>query len=223
MVRNPRQTPDRNTSPGCLFNLFPLIILGVLFFGALTVAVVSTRSLPGDRLYPIKRYIEQIRLDLTRVPSQRLELEMAIDQTRLDEIEALTEKTHSTSVDFAGGLMETTQGGEWTIGDIQVRIQPDTEVIGKIKLGTFVTVVGTLLSDKSVVAERIQLREYTFTDKLHSVASNQWLVDGVTVHIAPDTIIIGNPKIGSEVTIKAYRSLNDQFIARVIEEIAVEK
>ena len=223
MVRNPQQPPEHEASSGCVFNLVPLVILGSLFLGALIVGVTSTRSLPGDRLYPIKRFIEQTRLGLTEVPSQRLELEVAIDQTRMDEIEDLVAESRSASIDFAGGLMETRQGGEWIIGDILVQVLPETEVIGKIRLGTYVTVVGDLRPDGNVIAERIQVREYVFSDKLHSVAANQWLVDGVIVHIAPDTFIIGKPKIGSEVSVKAYRTLNDQFIARVIEDITSQK
>ena len=57
------------------------------------------------------------------------------------------------------------------------------------------------------------------SDTLHSVAANQWLVDGITLFIAHDTVLHGEPFIDSEVHVVAYRLLENHFIARIIEEI----
>ena len=222
MVRDPQQNPEESCISGCLFNLVTWVIILLVLASVIVALVASTWALPGEVLYPLKRLIEDTRLELTKVPSQRLELEETFDQVRLEEVESIMGQSRSELVEFSAGLSEVGPNGEWLVGDINVLIQPDTEVIGQVNLGTYVTVYGMLETDGSVTAGRIKPREYIFTDKLHSVVANQWLVDGVTVLLAPDTVIHGTPAIGSEITVKVIRLLDDQLVARLIDETSPE-
>ena len=222
MVRDPQQKSEESCITGCLFNLVPWVVILLVLASIVVALVASTWALPGEILYPLKRLIEDTRLDLTKVPSQRVELEETFDRVRLEEIETITEQSRSELVEFTAGLSDVDLEGEWLIGDINVMIEPDTEVIGQVNLGTYVTVYGLLEIDGSVTAGRIEPREYVFTDKLHSVVSNQWLVDGVTVLLAPETVIHGTPAIGSVITVKAIKLLDNQLVARLIDETSPE-
>ncbi len=66
------------------------LVIIVLFAGVGTVAA-SSRSLPGDALYPVKRTTEAVQLILTPA-SERASLHAVLAQRRLDEIVALTER-----------------------------------------------------------------------------------------------------------------------------------
>ena len=215
MVRNPQQPSGES----CLFNLVPWIIISLVLVSVVVAVVASTWALPGEVLYPLKRLTEDTRLNLTRVPSQRIELEEDFDQERLEEIEILREISRSELVDFSAGLSEAKPESEWLVGNIRVLVTPETQIVGQVNLGTYVTVLGTLQSEGYIIAQRIEPREFVFRDRLHSIVSNQWLVDGVTISIAPETAIHGTPAIGSTVEVRAVKLLDEQLIARSIEEI----
>jgi len=217
MVHNPNQRSSRDTP--CLFNLIIWILLAILIIGGILTIVASRWSLPGDRLYSLKRLVEDIRLELTKASSERLLLEMAYDNNRIQEVNKLSEQSRSSNVDFSAGFSEVIREGEWLVDGRHVLISPDSEIIGRVQSGTIITVFGVLNSDGTVSANRIQPREYKINDTLHSVAGNQWLVDGITLFISHDTIIQGTPKNNSEVQVIVYRLLDDQFIARFIKEI----
>ena len=219
MVRDTQQPAENGCLSGCLFSYVPwaLLITGIL--GGLAVFYLSSRATPGDRFYPLKRFFEDTRLSLTNVPSQRVELEKIFDDERIKEIDALMQVSQGANVDFSAGLIEADENGEWLVGDYKVLVRPETEYVGRVYRGIYVTVYGTLQEDGIIEANRIQPREFVFEDKLNSVASNQWLVDGVNVFVAHDSEIHGSPKMGSEVRIRAFRLLNDQLVARLIEEI----
>jgi hypothetical protein len=61
-----------------------------LLAASVGTAAASSRSLPGDALYPVKRTTEAIQLILTPA-SERASLHVTLAQRRLDEIVALTE------------------------------------------------------------------------------------------------------------------------------------
>jgi len=220
MVRDPQEASRNQGSSGCAVSLFPLLLLSIMIGSGIIVAVISNWALPGDRLYPLKRAIEDARLELAFTPRQRLELEIAFDEKRLDEIDLLTEKAMSTQVDYSAVLTDVNNEGEWIIGGKRVIVTPETEVVGQVNQNIYVTVIGILKTNGTIDAERIQPREYIFTDKLNSTALNQWLVDGITITVAHDTVIHGSPVIGSQVRVKAFRLPNDQLVARFIEEIS---
>lgn len=219
MVRDPNQPADRQWISGCFFNLAPWILFAILIIGAAVTLIASNWALPGDSLYPAKRWLEDTRLNLTQVPSQRYELEMKHDIERQEEVNALQSSSKEVTVEYVGGFSDIISDREWKIGERTIKINPDTEISGRVTIGTYTTVTGILEPDGEISAEKIQPREYIFQDELHSVASNQWLVDGLTLIVAHDTFLHGAPAIGSEVKVATLRLLDDQLVARLIEEI----
>lgn len=219
MVRDPKETTETNPISGCFLNLIPWVVLTVLLIGTVIGLLASNWALPGDRLYPIKREIEKTRLNLTRVPSQKLDLEYQYDRERKEEVDALQKSSQGGIIEYTEGFNEIISQSDWLVGNRTIKISPNTEIIGNVQKGTFITVLGTIDQDGSISAFQVQPRTYVFLDELHSVAANQWLVDGVTILVAYDTVFHGNPEIGSKVRVTALRLLDDQLIARFIEEV----
>lgn len=220
MVRDPKETTQINGVSGCIFNLIPWGVLVILVFGTVIGLIASNWALPGDRLYLIKREIEKTRLNLTSVPSQRIDLEYQYDKERQEEIESLQKRSRVAVVEYPGGFTEVISQNKWQVGDREIIINSNTEITGEIQKGTYITVLGTINPDGSIDAQQILPREYIFKDKLHSVATNQWLVDGVTLLVAYNTVFHGNPGIDSLVQVAALRLLDDQLVARFIEELS---
>lgn len=218
--RKPRQRPKPSSDSSGSISFTPLVLLFILVIAAVVILLLSSRSLPGERLYPVKRYSEQIRLMLTNVAGERLELEKTFDRERHSEVKALTEQSRSESVSFTGALSETNSSGERIVGEVPVQFLEDTQVIGDLNLSVWVRVDGTTRSDGTVIADSIRPRVYEITATLHSVASNQWLIDGVTITVMPDTLIRGSPMLGSEIMVKAQMLADERLIATYIEEMA---
>ena len=59
-----------------------------------SIAVASTRALPGDPLYAAKRATESLRLSLARGDSARAEVQIELARRRLDEIGLLVARRH---------------------------------------------------------------------------------------------------------------------------------
>jgi len=220
MVRDPKEATQNNGVSGCIFNIIPWGVLLILILSAVIGFIASTWALPGDRLYPIKREIEKTRLNLTSVPSQRIDLEFQYDLERQEEVESLQKQSLNAVVEYPGGFTEVISTSEWQVGNRQINLNSNTEIKGDLQKGTYITVFGTINPDGSIDAQQILPREYIFKDELHSVASNQWLVDGVTLLVAHNTVFQGNPGINSLVQVAALRLLDDQLVARFIEELS---
>ncbi|MEA3440844.1 MAG: hypothetical protein U9R58_11225 [Chloroflexota bacterium] len=61
---------------------------------------------------------------------------------------------------------------------------------------------GTSLSDRTVIAHSIHPRVYELLNTHHCVASNQWLIDDITIAVMPDALIRGSLMLGAEITVK---------------------
>ena len=98
----PRQ---RMTSIGraVLYSSFALAV------SVTTVGAASTSSLPGDPLYPVKRQIEQVRIDIAPDWVQPTLLAMALDN-RLSEVEALAQAGRWALVPGAVGEVARAEG-----------------------------------------------------------------------------------------------------------------
>ncbi len=67
-----------------------LAILFVLFFSAVGLVAASANTIPGDQLYPFKRAVEDLSLNLAPSTQIRNDLIAAYQQRRLDELRELT-------------------------------------------------------------------------------------------------------------------------------------
>lgn len=224
-----RHRRSRTVYPG-RFRFVALALVLVLLLGAISAVAASGTALPGEPLYTVKIAIERARLLFTDSPSQRLELQTAYDRERLKEVEILVQSTRSTDnaaqaarpfpleITFAGGLSEI-RPGEWQVGGLRVRVPSNAQVVGQIKTGIFVDVQGDLQSDGTLVAKRIQAREFEITGKLQNRLGNDWVIGGVEVLVTPETIIKGEPEIGSSLLVKAFLLLDGDLFARLVEVV----
>lgn len=110
----------------------------VLFFGVVGgTAVVSAESLPDSALYPLKLAVEDTRLALTADPVEEAELNLALAETRLEEIEEMSlagrmpgeavfmrlEKHFDEALRLAAGMPEDAMAGFLLRTQDRIRIQ----------------------------------------------------------------------------------------------------
>jgi len=69
-----------------------LILLAVAFGGTTATAFAAQESLPSEALYPIKTFVEDVRLALTSDPEAEVELLLQLSDERMEEIAALIEQ-----------------------------------------------------------------------------------------------------------------------------------
>jgi len=105
----------------------------------------------------------------------------------------------------------------WRVGNVLVVIPADTRVVGDIKPGYYVNVIGETRPEGSVYARQVQMREYQLSGELQDLGESEWIVDGVAVIINAETSVRGTPRIGSKVNILALRSLESDLYARLVE------
>lgn len=210
--------PVSDRSPGMLVFTVIAFFLVVVLAGAV-LFILSSRSLPGDRLYAIKLWSEQVRLYFTRAPDERLKVELLSDQRRQAEVEMLIDLGRVAEVEYSAQLEGADLSGEWIVGGLPILIEPDTEMVGDIYVGLHVTVSGQLTPQGEIIGLSLQPRIFQLEAKLNSIESNQWLVGGIPVTILPDTLIRGTPSIGSDVRVLAEMVFAERFIAQYIGKV----
>jgi hypothetical protein len=111
-------------------------IMIVMIFFSMSGGVVSAaqEAIPGQELYPVKRFSEQVVFDLTVDLVQKVELSSHFAERRLVEIEALIMRT-----EFALALK--------TVEDFQIQVKKTVELLEKIGDGNVI--------DKLALAERV--------------------------------------------------------------------
>ena len=208
----PKRMPARR-GRGARLGLILLGLVLALSILAFQSVRLSNDTLPGDLLYPLKIFEEQVRTRLASKAEGQLALEFAQDRLRVEEAQTLLLRGGSRQVQFSDGLNRM-DVGEWQVGDIRVVIPPDTRVIGDIQPGYYVTVIGLTRSEGDVLARQVQMREYRVVGTLEELAEGEWVVGGVSVTVGADTAIRGAPSEEAEVHIIARRGQEGELFAR---------
>ncbi len=146
------------------FRMAAILVIVLLATGGITIKA-SASSLPGDRLYSVKRTWEGIRLSLTlnQKGKQRLEEQYAAD--RRDEVKQLIQLRRTETVEFQAPLEEI-DAEHWLVDGFKIQIDPETEVAGELETGMAVDVRARLEADGTLVA--IQVRVPPGTQPLSS-------------------------------------------------------
>ncbi len=104
------------------------------------------------------------------------------------------------------GLIESFGPTQWIIGGYTVLITADTLIEGSPQEGLLAEVKALRQSDGSVRATHIVVRlpseEVQFEGLIEILDAEEWIVDGITVRIDAQTIIIGTPAVGYPVEIQ---------------------
>jgi hypothetical protein len=131
-----------------VFVLVGVFLAAVLGQGTLAA---SASSLPGDALYPVKRFSEEVRVlfAFDQQVKEKLREEMA--DRRREEAKAISTSQRLVEMTFPGAV-ELVAGSSWTIGGVVVQTTPETEISGEITAGTLVSVHVRSLSDGTLLA-----------------------------------------------------------------------
>jgi hypothetical protein len=172
-----RESKVKRTSWGIWFvsmrrGFVTLIVMIFVFAGGTNLVQASSSTLPGDRLYPVKRTWENV-LVFAAVNSQKREvLELEQENNRLDEVQQLFEKRRSASVDFSG-LVSAQNEGQWSVSGVNVLISLQTKLPKKnISVGAGVHVTG-YAQNGVVQADTIELVSLNSVDAaLNTTFSN---------------------------------------------------
>ena len=107
----------------------------VLLIGLFIISLYAQTALPGDTLYGLKQFTENIRLGLNGDDVLRQDFE----QRRIDEVKALLEAKREEEVVFSGAV-QTIDDQQWMIEDLIVIVSDTTSGIAGVEVGTQVEV-----------------------------------------------------------------------------------
>ena len=130
-----------------------LVVVALLAGGA-GAGAVSAQAQPGDALYPLKTALQDARLLMTTDQAARRELDQRIQAERLAEVREAMQAGRSAVVHF-GGLLSAFDDGQWTVGDLTVYLDAETEIRGTPEIGAVVRVIGLIQADATILARRL--------------------------------------------------------------------
>jgi len=131
----------------------------VLAFALLIASGISVKasahSLPGDKLYRVKRTWENVRLSLAVNQQGRQRLLDQFAEERLDEIQRLIELRRAETVEFEAPLEEV-DAEHWKVDGFQVHIDSDTQVEGIPETGQELYIRAQLKNDGTLTAVQVR-------------------------------------------------------------------
>lgn len=137
--------------------LVTLMVIGALLVSSNGLVHAASTTVPGDRLYPVKRTWEDVLLLFTFNVNVRETLEVEHENERLDELKEVFAEGRSVRVDFSG-LVTRQNGDLWLVSGIPVVISAQTDLPSQsVVTGDAVHVVGTTQKDGAVLTEKIEL------------------------------------------------------------------
>ncbi len=194
-------------------------VLLLVFVGAFSVISVSASSLPGEPLHPVKLWTENTMLWIERDPLKRMDMVKQFDIRREQEFKTLMEQTRddaseAVSLTLVGVLSQDSEGG-WTVDNVEIRISPETKIVGQLSDGFIVRVDGQLYPEGGILAERIEMRQYEFAGKLE-LNENGWLIKKIVFSLDDSTVVDGELSPGARVSVILIESGEGEFVARLI-------
>ena len=155
-----------------------LAMLVFLLTGGTGLVNASSSSIPGDRLYPVKRSWEGVRLFFVFDNTTKQKLEVEFDNERVKEIHELYTVKRIERVDFQG-VVQSQANNLWVVGGLNVVITPNTGLGAGIQPGDNVEVIGET-EDGQIKAEEIIL------------AVTPWTIPTIKSSSSPDEL--GTPE-----------------------------
>lgn len=170
--------------PRLVFSLLILVVLLITTSGGLFAA--SAESLPGDTLYPVKRAVADLRVNLATGTEHKSEIETKYRLQRINEVNQLLDLQLVRKISFEG-LVEKVAADYWIVSGFRVQVNSETVYIGSMSVGTLVEVEGTTELEGYVLADEIHLREYQMTGLVEKMERKEWTISGVAVKINTET------------------------------------
>jgi len=131
------------------------VVVVSLASGALFTSAAD--SFPGQALYPVKRFGENVRLSLTLNPAARQELQTEYVLERRHEVRQVLDAGQRAVLEFRAELEEIGDG-YWIIGGLKVMLDSDTLVEGHVAVGVTVIVRASSSVDGTLRALKLQIQ-----------------------------------------------------------------
>lgn len=157
-LRRPDSTPRQASLRAWLRPVVALTtVLAALVVVSVSAVRASEAALPGDPLYGLKRFYEDVQLALTIDEASRTQLDHELSQRRRDEVRALQTADRKVVVEFEGTI-EAMHAQSWVVDQIEVVIDSQTALTGAApQLGARARVVGRLSGDEALLATHIHV------------------------------------------------------------------
>jgi hypothetical protein len=157
VFRIARRRQTRQAVLNDLITVTITIILTLTMTG-LVLNYLAHDTIPGDFLYGVKRFSENIQLPFAFSQGRRATLTDKFNQRRLAEIEQLLKLKRVAVVEFKGNL-ETKAENLWIIEGFTIVLSIDTHIEGDPREGDKVEVIGLLGTNNVLVADTIKAVE----------------------------------------------------------------
>ena len=200
MELRPEVQPPRGIFQRLPRLVYALVLALILFVSWNGFVIASAQSLPGDQLYPAKLTLERIRLGLALDPQIHQAVEEDYQARRVDEVKSLLSKGRIEFVQFFG-IVEQQWDEHWIIEDIEVRLMPETIILGEISPGMTVEVEGATQPGEWVQASEIHLQKFQFTGIVEAISEAAWIISGKEVLIVPISTVEPDVEIGDLVVV----------------------
>ncbi len=137
------------------FRLGVAFVFVLLATSAITLKA-SASSLPGDKLYLVKRTWEDLRIKFTPGVQSKQLLQERYAEERREEVKKLMQLRRAETVEFQAPL-EQMEPELWLVNGFEVNIDPETEMEGQPATGTVVDVRARLEQDGTLVAIQVRV------------------------------------------------------------------
>ena len=183
--------------------------------------IASAKALPGDHLYPAKITLEKLHLELALSPQTHQEVEEAYQTRRVVEVKRLLELGREEFVQFFG-VVEQQWNDHWIVEGIEVRLLPETIILGEIQDGMTVEVEGSTLPEGWVRASEIHLQNFSFNGTVELISESIWTISGRDVQITSATLIDPGIQVGDDVIVDVSSDDFGNLTARSITRHDIE-
>ena len=177
-----------------------LLAAVIMLMSSTGIWVASAQSLPGDRLYPLKRRAEDLGRSLVTDRLQSYELDIAYRKRRVDEVVRLLDRNRIEAVTFEGPLSGI-DSTVWYVEQIPVIVHRDTLQLGPFSLGDEVQVQGVTTASNAVLATQIGLRRYHLLGIVQSQDQMSWVVADRRLDMS-DALMDADIRLGSLVEVE---------------------
>lgn len=150
LVRGPQNRPLLRTA---------LALAAVLILMSMSAAVLfasASDTLPGQTLYPVKRFAENVRLSLTFDAAARQDLRTEFRLERQREVGLVLESGQQATLEFRSPLDEIGDG-YWIVGGLRIIVGDDAVIEGQVVVGATVIVHASSPGDGTLRAIKLQV------------------------------------------------------------------
>jgi hypothetical protein len=227
-MREAKIAPRRRVIPFFQRLAISFALTASFLMGGTSLVGASSAALPGEKLYPVKRTWEGLRLFFVFDARARNVLENQLEGERLHEVSKLLEDGRYETIQFAGAFTQT--NGVAYVSGVTVLLPTNLSapangaavmVSGRTNAQGFVEVesIETLPAGAIVPAGQLvkmdaesgsNQQSFEMTGTIETISNNTLIINGQTVYLDSSTTTNGL-KSGVDVEIKGYYTTDGDF------------